>query len=150
MVVPIEDLIKPSRRKKKLRASRNLVPIVDAPRDYQPAMFPALAPTERHSSWTCLRAKQNYEAHMFEMHGVEVEGIDIDVIRQSSLGIEVWAVYQFGENSVSDDDDNNDRFPSDHCDTQLIEDPSAPLVVGGPASVVISGHRPGRRSMART
>ena len=29
------------------------------------------------------------------------------------------------------------------CDELLIKDPSAPVVVGGPAPVVISGHRPG-------
>ena len=88
---------------------------------------------------------------MFETHGVEVEGIDIEVIRQSSLGIEGWALHQFGaeERIVSDDDDNNDLFPNDHCDENIIKYPSAPLVVGGLAPVVISGHRPGRSSMAR-
>ena len=47
---------------------------------------------------------------MFQTHGIEVEGIDTEVIRQSSLGIEGWDLHQFGaeESSVSDDDDNND------------------------------------------
>ena len=52
------------------------------------------------SSWTCLRAKQNYENPMFETHGVEVEGIDIEVVRQSSLGIEGWALHQFAATNL--------------------------------------------------
>ena len=70
---------------------------------------------------------------MFQTHGVQVDGIDIEVIKQSPLGIEGWALRQFGadESTVSDDNDNNDLFPNDHCDEHLIEYPSAPLVVGG-------------------
>ena len=88
---------------------------------------------------------------MFQTHGVEIEGIDIEVIKQFSLGIEVWALHQFGaeESSVSDDDNNNDLFTNDHWGEIFIKYPSAPLVVGGLALVVISGHRPGRSSMAR-
>ena len=93
MIVPIQDLIRTSRRKKKLRASRIPAPIVrDSECRLTPLqeLYPALEPTEKHTSWKCLRARQNYEAHMFHTHGVEIEGIDIEVIKQSSLGIEGW------------------------------------------------------------
>ena len=46
--------------------------------------------------------------------------------------------------SPSDDDDNNDLFPEDNRERLIITDPSAPLSVGGPAPVVISGHWPGQ------
>ena len=70
MTVPIEQLIKPSRRAKKLRVRRRGVTagpsgsatmgpangsaLASLPRDFEPNMFPALIPTARHSAWTCL------------------------------------------------------------------------------------------------
>ena len=50
------------------------------------------------------------------------------------------------QSSPSDDDDNNDLFPQDHGDNNLIKIPSAPLGNGGLAltpQFVVSGHRPG-------
>ena len=37
---------------------------------------------------------------MFETHGVEVEGIGIEVARQSSLGIEGWALHLFRQQII--------------------------------------------------
>ena len=67
-----------------------------------------------------------------------------EVIKNSSLGIAGWALHAVGEDSSpSDDDNNDDLFPEDSRKKLIITDPSAPLVVGGPAPVVIRGHRPG-------
>ena len=79
---------------------------------------------------------------MLKTHGTDVIGIDIEVTKNSSLGIEGWALHNVGEDlSPSDDDNNNDLYPEDNREKLIITDPSAPLVVGGLAPVVISGHR---------
>ena len=91
-----------------------------------------------------VRAMQNYENFMLKTHDTDVIGIDVEVMKNSSLGIEGWALYAVGEDwSPSDDDNNHDLFPEDNREKLIITDPSARLVVGGPAPVVISGHRPG-------
>jgi hypothetical protein len=50
------------------------------------------------------------------------------------------------ESSPSDNDDNDDLFPEDHGDNNLIKIPAAPLGNGGHAlrpQFVVAGYRPG-------
>ena len=64
---------------------------------------------------------------MFKTTGVMLDYTHIDTIRNTSLGIEGWALCNFGndadESSPSDGDDNNDLFPEDNCDDNLIKIP---------------------------
>ena len=70
---------------------------------------------------------------MFETTGVMLDYTSIETIRNTSLGIEGWALCNFGtQSSPSDDDDNDDLFPEDHGDNDLIKNPSAPLGNGSP------------------
>ena len=169
MTVPIGDLVKKSTRAKKLKPRKNILmshgascsccPSIAA-RPYEPTLFPALPGHEGPSAWATLRATQNYENFMLQTYGTDVTGIDIEVIKNTSLGVEGWALYDVGEDlgggvadivdnehhefyNPSDDDNIDDLFPEDNREKLINTDPSAPLVVGGLAPVVISGHRPG-------
>ena len=74
----------------------------------EPELFPALPGFGEPTSWTCLRAVRNYEDHMYKTFGVEISNTDIEVIRGSSLGIEGWALFNFGE---TEDIDTFPKFP---------------------------------------
>ena len=84
------------------------------------------------SSWACLRAIQNYEAHIFEATGVMLDYTSIDTVRNTSLGIQGWALCNFGtDSSPPDDDSNDDPFPEDHGDNTHIKDLSQSVVGNG-------------------
>ena len=105
MTVPIKDLIKKSTRAKKLKSRKNILshgtscsccPSSTA-RPYEPTLFPALPGHDEPSTWAVVRATQNYENFMLQSHGTDVTGIDIEVIKNSSLGVEGWALYDVGQ-----------------------------------------------------
>ena len=185
--VPIEQLIKESTRKPRKRkvVSRIGTPagpsgradggiaqaasLVSFPHGAKPEVFPALPGSGEPTAWTCLRAIQNYEKHMYKSLGVELNDTDIEVIRRSSLGIEGWALSKFGEANDIDMFPKLPRAPLEGSglapppadghraadsdtfikairDNELITDPSAPLVGGGHAPLVAVGHRAGDES----
>ena len=104
--IPIEQLIRPAKKpnKKKTKSGRMGLSAAwatasgKAPKSAGPD-FPTLPhgnPSDPSSYW-CLKAVQNYENHMFATFGLEVAHTDIRVLRESSLGIEGWAMYDIGK-----------------------------------------------------
>ena len=131
MTVPIGDLIKKSTTAKKLKSRKNILshgascsPSSTA-RPCEPTLFPALPGHDGPSSWTVVGATQNYENFMLQTHGTDVTGIDIEVIKNSSLGVEGWALYDVGEDpdqiidigggvaDIMDDENREFHNPSD-------------------------------------
>ena len=83
---------------------------------------------------------------MYKAHGINMNGIDTEVIRNSPLGAEGWALHNFGDDrdkNISDYDDTSDHFPEHRVVEPLIKHPSAPLGSFGLAPIVADGHRAG-------
>ena len=95
------------------------------------------------------------EAQMYKTHGIELNGIDMEVIRQSSLGVEGWALHNFGDDrgdNISDYDDTPDLFPEHNVSSlssSIPRHPAAPPESGGSSHVSLTVTGPGM-TMART
>ena len=77
---------------------------------------------------------------MLKTHGTDASGIDIEVIKTSSLGIEGWALHNFGDEK---DDNTSSIFPEHNSVEPLIKYPSALLEGSGLAPLVTDGHKAG-------
>ena len=49
-----------------------------------------------HSSWAKLKAIQNYEKFVKDTFQIDIENTVIDTVEKTSLGVEGWALYDFG------------------------------------------------------
>ena len=110
ITIPIEQLIRPSRKKKSTAVKMGLTTAwtkgklsSNAPKSAGPE-YPSLPCNGDPSSWWCLKAIQNYDNHMYEIYGITPEKTDIEVLRKTSAGIMGWALANVGKSEMNGED----------------------------------------------
>ena len=94
-----------------------------------------------YSSWAKLKAIQNYEKFIRESLQIDIENTVIDTVERTSLGVEGWALYDFGNQ-----DDDMEYAPSLQPEAGDEEDAKVPLACGhraecGTLAPLARGHR---------
>ena len=94
-----------------------------------------------HSSWAKLKAIQNYKKFVKDTFQIDIENTVIDTAETTSLGVEGWALHDFGNQA-----DDMQYVPSLQPEAGDEEDAKVPLACGhraecGTLAPLARGHR---------